>query len=70
MELLLESFCALLLFHWKDEKEVAAAFGITFQWSLSQLEGKSEMKKTAEPGARCICHFELHWRGGWGERRG
>lgn len=70
MELLLESFRAFLLSQWKDKKEVAAAFGIAFQWSLSQLEGKSEMKKAAEPGAGCICHFELRWGGGWGERRG
>lgn len=37
--------------------------GIRFQLSQSKLRGKSEIKKIAEPGASCICHFELIFGG-------
>lgn len=43
---------------------MTASIGIRFQLSLSKLRGKSEIKKRAESGASCICHFELILEGG------
>lgn len=66
---LLESFCVLLFSHWEDDKR-GASVGIRFQLSLAKLRGKSEIKERAESGAHCICHFELIFGRGWGERTG
>lgn len=60
---LLESFYVLTFSPWEGDK-MTASMGIRFQLSLSKLRGKSEIKKRAESGASCICHFELILEGG------